>query len=188
MEAILKRELILSRAMRRLLGVGVFIVLTSLGAFVRIPLPFTPVPLTLQTFFVLLSGACLGSWLGLFSQFGYILLGATGLAVFTGGGSGLTYILGPTGGYLFGFLLASFISGKLIRYGRNNFLSVFIKLCIAEFALLACGVIWLKVLLGYPLTKVIYIGFLPFMFGDFLKIVTASTIYSKISHRLDKLF
>jgi len=188
MEAILKKELTLSKTIRRLLGVATFIILTSLGAFVRLPLPFTPVPVTLQTFFVLLSGVCLGSWLGLFSQFGYILLGATGLAVFTGGGSGLFYAFGPTGGYLFGFLLASFIAGELTRYGKNNFLLVFIKLCIAEFVLLSCGVIWLKVLLGYPLTKIIYIGFLPFMFGDFFKIMAASAIYSKIRPRLEKLF
>jgi len=112
---VLKREIIKSRLINNILGVSIFVVLTSLGAFVRIPLGFTPVPLTLQTFFVLLSGAILGSNLGLFSQAGYLLLGAAGLPIFSGAGSGLLYLFGPTAGYLWGFIIASFVVGRLIN-------------------------------------------------------------------------
>ena len=96
MEAVLKKEVILDKTLCRVMGVLTFVILTSLGAFVRIPLPFSPVPITLQTFFVLLSGALLGSNLGTISQLSYLLLGASGLPVFTGAGSGLFYLLGPT--------------------------------------------------------------------------------------------
>ena len=87
MEVILKKELVLNKAACRIIGVAIFVVLTSLGAFVRIPLPFTPVPLTLQTMFVLLSGAFLGSGLAATAQLGYILLGLSGVPIFTGAGS-----------------------------------------------------------------------------------------------------
>ena len=75
MEALLKREIILNKTLCRAMGVLTFVILTSLGAFVRIPLPFSPVPITLQTFFVLLSAALLGSNLGTISQLSYLLLG-----------------------------------------------------------------------------------------------------------------
>ena len=78
MEAILRKEILVNKTISRIIGLLTFIILTSLGAFVRLPLPFTPVPITLQTFFVLLSGAFLGSRLGISAQLGYILLGIFG--------------------------------------------------------------------------------------------------------------
>jgi biotin transport system substrate-specific component len=95
MEALLRKEIILNKTLCRVIGIAVFIILTSLGAFVRIPLPFSPVPLTLQTFFVLLGGALLGSNLGALSQLSYIFLGVLGLPVFSGAGSGLSYFWAP---------------------------------------------------------------------------------------------
>ena len=93
-----------------LLAVSTFSVLTATGALVFLPL--YPVPITLQTLFAYLSGAVLGPWLGAASQIIYILLGAIGLPVFAGGRAGLATLLGPTGGYLFGFVAASFAIGK----------------------------------------------------------------------------
>ena len=84
MDSVLNREIIISKKICRFLAVTVFIILTTLSAFVRIPLFFTPVPFTLQTLFVLLSGALLGKKLGVFTQAGYLLLGLTGFQVFTG--------------------------------------------------------------------------------------------------------
>ena len=94
LSGILKREVILNRTICRIIGVSAFVILTMLGAFVRIPLPFTPVPITLQTFFVLLSGLFLGQNLGGIAQLSYVLLGITGLPVFTGTGNGISYLLG----------------------------------------------------------------------------------------------
>lgn len=186
MEVILKREIILNKALCRIISVAVFVILTSLGAFVRIPLPFSPVPLTLQTLFVLLSGAILGSSLGTFSQLSYILLGVAGIPIFTGAGSGLVCLFGPTGGYLWGFIFAAMFTGRFITH-TDKLPSVFGILCIADFIILSCGAVWLKFLSGYPLTKVLLIGFIPFIPGDLLKAFVASALYLKLKPRLKEI-
>ena len=188
MEAVLKREVILNKTLCRVMGVLTFVILTSLGAFVRIPLPFSPVPITLQTFFVLLSGALLGSNLGTISQLSYLLLGVSGLPVFTGAGSGIFYLLGPTGGYIFGFVLAASFVGRSIKYLPRNLFAVFALLFFADLILLSCGVIWLKLLSGYGLAKLLMIGFIPFIPGDLLKALAAAAIYLKLKSRLAAIF
>lgn len=188
MEAILKKELVINKTWCRLIGVLVFVILTSLGAFVRIPLPFTPVPITFQTFFVLLSGAFLGSNLGLTTQLSYIILGILGLPIFAGAASGPLYLFGPTGGYLVGFILASLLVGKFIKYGKDNLFSIFAILCIADFILLGCGTIWLKFLFGYPFRRLLFMGFIPFIPGDLLKALVATYLYLKLKSRLREIF
>lgn len=188
MEMILRKEVILSKSLCRLIGIGSFVLLTSLGAFVRIPLPFTPVPITLQTFFVLLSGIFLGGNLGMFSQLTYILLGVLGLPIFTNAGSGLLYMCGPTGGYLAGFVIASLLGAKLIKYAKDSLFSIFVVLCIADLTLFGTGLIWLKFLSGYSFSKLLFIGFMPFVLGDLLKIFIASILYLKLKNRLKEIF
>ena len=112
---ILSKEIVIDRTATRAIGLFCFIILTALGAYVRIPLPFTPVPITLQTFFVLLSGAVLGRKWGSASQMGYLLLGIVGLPVFAGAGAGFAYLFGPTGGYIIGFIVASWLVGRIIH-------------------------------------------------------------------------
>jgi biotin transport system substrate-specific component len=183
-EIIIKRELISDKRLCRLLAVGVFITLTALSAFVRIPLPFTPVPLTLQTFFVLLSGALLGRKLGVFAQAAYVLLGLTGQQVFTGAGSGSLYLLGPTGGYIVGFVLASFFAGSFLIKEKQSAFAVFIKLLAADFMILFSGMLWLKVSLSCGLSKAFLLGFLPFVLGDILKVALATIVYHKMRARI----
>src|SRR5574341_1526984 len=104
------------RAVSATIGVVAFVIMTALGAHVRIPLPFMPVPITLQTFFVHLAGATLGPALGPVSQALYVLAGAAGLPVFAGGTGGLAYLVkGATTGYLLGFVVATALVGWLIR-------------------------------------------------------------------------
>jgi len=186
-ELVFNKEIVVNKALCRTLGVLVFVVLTGLGAFVRIPLPFTPVPITLQTFFVLLSGAFLGSNLGAFTQLSYIFLGISGLPIFTGAGSGLAYLVGPTSGYLFGFILASFFIGRFIK-ASHNLLFTFGLFCLGDLILLSCGVIWLKFILGYDIMKLLFIGFLPFLPGDLFKILVAAGLYSRLRSRLEGIF
>lgn len=188
MEAILSKEIIVNRTLCRIIGVLVFVILMSLGAFVRIPLPFSPVPLTLQTLFVLLSGAMLGSNLGTLSQLSYIFLGILGFPVFTGAGSGLFYLFGPTGGYLFGFVLAALFVGKFIRYNQNNLFSILGILFLGDLIILSMGTIWLKLILGYPLPKLLLIGFLPFLPGDLFKVFIAGFIYLRLNSRPRQIF
>jgi biotin transport system substrate-specific component len=188
MEAILKKEIILNKTLCRTIGVAVFVILTSLGAFVRIPLPFTPVPITLQTLFVLLSGAFLGSNLGTVTQLSYIFLGISGLPIFAGAGSGLFYLLGPTGGYLLGFVLASLFIGRFIKNIPNGLFHVFVVFFLGDLILLSCGVLWLEFLLGYKLTRLLFIGFIPFIPGDLLKTLIASVLYLNLRTRLKEIF
>jgi len=184
MEAIINRELIRDKRICRVLAVTGFVILTALSAFVRIPLPFTPVPLTLQTFFVLLSGSLLGRRLGVFTQGIYILLGIAGFQIFTGTGSGGLYLFGPTGGYLAGFVLASFLAGGLFNSEKQAWPVVFLKLLLADLALLSCGMLWLKVSLSWPLSRAFLLGFLPFIPGDILKVIFAAAVHCKLRSRI----
>jgi len=184
MEAIVNRELIRDKRICRVLAVTVFVILTALSAFVRVPLAFTPVPFTLQTFFVLLSGSLLGRKLGFFTQGLYMLLGIAGFQVFTGTGSGGLYLFGPTGGYIAGFVLASFLAGGLFAREKQGWLVVFLKLLFADLALLFCGMLWLKASLSWPLSRAFLLGFLPFMPGDILKVVFAAGVHLKLRSRI----
>jgi len=184
METTIKRELISDKRLCRLLAVGAFITLTTLSAFVRIPLPFTPVPLTLQTFFVLLSGALLGRKLGVITQVAYMFLGLTGQQVFTGSGSGSLYLLGPTGGYIMGFVLASFFAGSFLIKEKQSAFAVFIKLLAADFIILFSGMFWLNISLSCGLSKAFLLGFLPFVLGDILKVTLATVVYYKMRARI----
>ncbi|MDD4953848.1 MAG: biotin transporter BioY [Candidatus Omnitrophica bacterium] len=188
MEAILKKEFTLDKALLRVLATATFVILTALSAFVRIPLPFSPVPVTLQTMFVLLAGACLGPGLGAASQLSYILLGVGGLPIFTNAGYGLSYLLGPTGGYLAGFVLAGIFIGKCIQYAGKKFIHTFALFCLADLLLSSCGMVWLKTLLGISVQKSFLIGFLPFLPGDLFKAFFAALFYFKMKPRVKKMF
>ncbi len=188
LSGILTREIIGNKTINRILGVSVFVVLTILGAFVRIPLPFTPVPLTLQTFFVLLSGLFLGRKLGGLSQIVYLLLGIAGVPLFTGTGSGVLHILGPTGGYLAGFVAASFYVGRNIRRADRSYRQAAAVLLTGDCILLCCGVLWLKLITGFSFAKLVWIGFIPFIPGDILKVAAAAALYRKLQPRLREIF
>ncbi|HJR81874.1 MAG TPA: biotin transporter BioY [Anaerolineales bacterium] len=143
-------------------------------AQLRIPLPFTPVPLTGQTFAVLLVGAALGSVRGVASMAFYIALGALGLPVFAGGASGLTYLSGPTLGYLIGFVIAAYVIGLLAERGlERSVRTSLIPFLVGTIIIYLCGVAWLAFLLG-SLGEAISAGLLPFLIGDAIKLIAAS--------------
>lgn len=188
MELALRREISTSKTINRAIGVIFFTLCMGLGAFVRLPLPFTPVPVTLQTFFVLLSGASLGPILGVGVQSGYLALGLLGFSVFTFPGSGLLYFAGPTGGYLAGFVLASIFTGSMLKRENANFLFVLITFAVADMLILASGTMWLKSLLGLDTLRAFIIGFLPFVIGDAIKVFTAAWLYVSFRPRIKNLF
>jgi len=146
--------------------------LIALGAQVRIPLPFSPVPVTGQTFAVLLVAASLGR-LGIASVVAYIVEGWVGLPVFAGGTSGAATITGPTGGYLLGFVFAAAIVGLLSERGRDrHFLSALAMMFRGEVAIYVCGLVWLA---RFPLpVSVLDAGLIPFIPGDLFKMVLAA--------------
>ncbi|MCX5700572.1 MAG: biotin transporter BioY [Candidatus Omnitrophica bacterium] len=188
MEAILKKEIIINKDLCKVIAVAVFVILTALGAFVRIPLFFTPVPITLQTLFVLLSGAFLGSRLGGFSQICYAVLGIAGIPLFTGSGSGLLYLSGPTSGYIFGFIFAAIFLGTFLKYFKSDFSTTFLLFCVADILILVCGSLWIKQLFRCSLLNALTLGFIPFIVGDILKALVATIIYSKLNSRFKEIF
>jgi len=146
----------------------------GLMAHVRLPLPFTPVPITGQTFAVLLVGAALGSRRSAAAVLAYLAEGAAGLPVFSGG-AGLAYLLGPTGGYLLGFVAAAFLTGWLAeRGGDRRFATAWVGFLLGEAAIYALGVPWLAHFVGFP--QAVALGLLPFIGGDIVKAVAAGLL------------
>jgi biotin transport system substrate-specific component len=159
------------------------VILILLGALlvatlaqVKIPLPFTPVPLTGQTFAVLLVGAALGSQRGAASMLLYIALGAFGLPVFAGGASGMAYLSGATLGYLIGFVMAAYVIGLLAERGlERSVRTSILPFLIGTLIIYVCGVAWLTFMLG-SLSKALAAGLLPFLLGDAIKLFAASLV------------
>lgn len=184
----LDREVIHGRTLTAVIGTAFFIIATALGAYVRIPVPGTPVPITLQTFFVVLSGAVMGRKLGLLSQAGYLFLGAAGLPVFQGYACGAAHIFGPTGGYLIGFLAASFIAGKILKDSSAGIFKTVAAFTAGNAALYTFGILWLMAIYRITLISAITIGVLPFLAAEAVKILAAAALYQKISRRSEKIF
>ncbi len=144
----------------------------ALFAQISIPLPFTPVPLTGQTFAVLLMGATLGAKRGAASLALYTVEGVLGLPFFAGGASGLAKLLGPTGGYLVGFIVAAYVIGLLAERGLDrHWRTAFIPFLIGSAIIYLFGILWLAFFLGLP--GAIAGGLLPFLIGDLIKLILA---------------
>ena len=141
--------------------------LTAVGAYIYVPIG--PVPIILSTLFVILSGLLLGSRWGLTSMALYLLVGAIGLPVFAGGKGGFAHFMGPTGGYLFGYLLASWITGFISERSRGRMILDILAVIIGSLALYALGVPWLKMVTQMSWTKALMVGVLPFLIGDAIK-------------------
>lgn len=179
---VLDYEIVLSKIMVKTLAALTFIALITLGAYVKVPLPFTPIPITLQTFFVILSAVCLGAKWGTLSQLGYLFLGYLGLPIFTNASSGFFVFMGPTGGYLIGFVISVYVIGRLIRI-KDNFKWSFFVLFIGALIILFSGTLWLKIIIGLDFKKSFLIGFIPFLPGDILKVISASYFYSAFKYK-----
>lgn len=156
--------------------VALFAALTAVGGFVSIP--FYPVPLTLQVFFVLLSGAILGKKLGALSQLIYIGIGAIGAPVFHNFTGGVGILLGPTGGFLFGFICGAYISGIFYEKFNNDKLR-FVGLLSSLAPIYLIGLIWLSFVTGMPIQKAVLVGGIPFIPGDIIKSIMAIFVEKK---------
>ena len=167
-----------------LLVVG-FALLTALGA--RLSIPLTPVPITMQTFFVLLGGLMLGSRLGASAQTLYVALGALGVPVFAGRALGFACLLGPTGGYLVGFVAAAWLVGQLARgldpKSPRAAWQVMAVLAAGTVAIYVPGVYWLARVTGMGFRSALVAGVLPFLPTDALKAVLAASVWLRIARR-----
>ncbi|OQY02612.1 MAG: BioY family transporter [Desulfobacteraceae bacterium 4572_130] len=154
---------------------SLFAALTAAGAFISIPIG--PVPIVLQNIFVLLAGLILGSRWGLASVGVYLLMGACGFPVFAGGTGGIGRLLGPTGGYLLGYIPCVFITGLISEKLSKKIpliLSNIIAMIPGTIIVYLAGVSWLKIVTNMEWTKVFALGVYPFIIGDILKIIAAS--------------
>lgn len=156
-------------------------ILTGLSALVRIPLPFTPVPITLQTL-VVVSGAVILGRDGVYAQILYLLLGCVGLPFFAGQTAGFQYLFGATGGYLVGFVLAAAWAAKWVRptWTTDSFWVRSAKLFIVSFAILIPGVLQLAFVANLSIGKAIMLGCVPFLIGDVIKTLIAAATPSKL--------
>ena len=156
---------------------------TAVGAYIIIPFPL--VPITLQTLFVNLSGALLGGLLGALSQVVYVLLGIIGLPVFAGGKAGMGILIGPTGGYLMGFIAAAYVIGKLIEVKEKpGLIWIIFSMVAGLIVIYTLGVIQLSLIAKLSFKKAVSVGVLPFLMGDALKIIAAALITLKIKDKI----
>jgi len=151
-----------------------FALLTAAAAWIEIPLWFTPVPITGQTFAVLLSGAALGWRAGAASQSLYLMLGALGLPFFRGGVGGWQVVTGATGGYLVGFIVSAAVVGYLAERQQDRAVRTAVPaFFVGSVVIYAFGVPWLAVSLGLSGAEALRLGLVPFIVGDLVKIVLA---------------
>lgn len=151
---------------------------TAALAGVTIPPPFSPVPVSGQTFGVIVSGLVLPPALAALSQVAYILLGLVGLPVFSGGGAGLAVLLGPTGGYIWGFVLGAFVISYLLsKFKPRGFWGCVLITASGSIVVIhTTGVLQLMAVAGLSLGQALVSGVVPFLVGDFLKVLAGTRL------------
>jgi biotin transport system substrate-specific component len=174
------------QAATRIASVLLFAVATAAAAQVSIPLPFTPVPFTLQPMVVLLGGAVLGARLGMAAQVLYLLAGIAGLPVFAASGvlpQGVFRLLGPTGGYLMSYPFAAFLTGLLAENGFDRrYLTSVLAMGTGLLVVFGGGVLWLA-FFAHPaagLDTALRTGFYPFIPADVFKLLIAAAVMPAI--------
>ena len=150
-----------------------FAIITALSAQIRIVIPISPVPITGQTFVVLLAGLVLGSTFGAISMLMYLFIGMSGLPFFSAGVAGLAILKSPTIGYIVGFFLAAYAIGQFAN-------RPIIGILLGSLIIYSCGVAGLILILNTSLQNAITIGVIPFLIGDFIKSFLAIALAYKL--------
>jgi biotin transport system substrate-specific component len=173
-----ERVFVSSRARQTALVIGGSLIV-ALCARITIPLPFTPVPLTVQNFGVLLVGLLLGSRRGFAALALYLAEGAMGLPVFSPiGPGGIAQMLGPTGGFLLAYPLVAWLAGYVIEHGRQTFFRAVISGLLGEVVLFTGGLAWLAVL-THSIAQAFRWGLYWFLFAEIIKVMLAAGIVAR---------
>jgi len=171
---------------KKMVFTALFAALIAVGAYLRIPLPLG-VPVTLQTFFVLLAAVTLGKNWGTVCVIVYLLVGFIGFPVFAGGNSGLGILFGPTGGYLYSFIVVALAVGYLSEKTEKTTMTLFLIALFGSLLILGIGTIHLAFFAKVPLHIAFMTGFVPFIVGDFIKSIAialiAATVYKKVNFK-----
>mgnify|MGYP000925094751 FL=1 len=173
-----------SLSIRDITQAGIFTALTAIGAFISIPIG--PVPITLQSFFVLLSGIFLGSKKALFSQITYLLLGLIGFPIFAGFSGGIQSIFKPSFGFIIGYVAAAYVVGKITESGTFAHFGLWAAVLTGTLTIYAFGLPYmyysLNIMLSSNLSvfKILQLGMLAFIPGDLLKAIIAVFLAKKL--------
>ena len=177
-----------SRALRRAAAVGLAAAVVALSAQVAVPVPFSPVPMTLQPLAVLVVGALLGPAAGCAALVTYLIAGVAGLPVFAAGGSGVARLVGPTGGYLLAFPVAAAVTGWIAGAARREpRLLRLVAGCAAGIGAIHLGGTAYLAVLGGDTDVATRVGLVPFITGDLLKIGLAAGIVLLAGRRVRSL-
>ncbi len=172
-------------ALRAIVLVVAGTALLTLSAKTNLPLPY--VPMTLQTLVVLMIGAAYGARLGAATMLAYLAEGAMGLPVFAGPVGGLAPLTGPTAGYLFGFVVAAFVTGWLAERGWDRSVPrLFVAMAIGHLAILGMGFGWLVFGLNLGVEKAWLVGLAPFIAASLLKNALGAALMRAIRHFVDR--
>ncbi len=164
--------------------ISIFSLLTAFAA--QVSVPTQPVPFTLQTMLVLLSGAFLGSRNGAISQVLYLTVGVIGIPVFADLSFGAHILFGPTGGYLLAFPFAAYLTGLIIEKKKNYF-TIILSMVLSSLLILVIGASYLSTFYNGNFNKAFFAGAIIFSVWDIIKIAAASSIYYSISKKYPKL-
>ena len=176
------KNLTLLRLFKYILAVLLGTIILAISS--KIKIPFYPVPMTMQTFVVLLIGIAFGWKLGIATIALYLTEGIMGLPVFSGTpekGSGILYFVGPTMGYLLGFVFAAMLCG-ILKFNKNIILN-FLKLVLSVSIIYILGIMWLGILIGWD-KPIINLGVTPFLLAELFKITLLSVIITLFNDKL----
>lgn len=176
---VLTKEIVINKEIESVIKILLFSFLTFLGSLIRIYLPYTPVPITLQTFFLFLSVYYLNPKEIGISQSIYILAGLVGLPVFAVGLTGMIALIGPTAGYLLGFITASVIMSIIKERVKITPLKMFCIFLLGTIIIYLFGITHLCFIYKIQVITSIKIGVIPFIVGDLIKISIASIVCLK---------
>lgn len=179
MEALLKKEIVTNKIAVKSLTALFFLTALALSAFVRIPLPFTPVPATMQTFVIMCMAAFAGRGAGLAAVAAYLTFGAAGVPWFTNAGSGWLYLAGPTAGYLWAFVPAFLAASFILRGGSRSPVRLVVAFLAAEVIIFTAGVLWLRVYFAGSFAQAFAAGAAPFIAAEGFKLMAAVAVSAK---------
>ncbi|MCG0275248.1 MAG: biotin transporter BioY [Thermosediminibacteraceae bacterium] len=160
---------------------ALFAALTAVLSYIRIPLPFSPVPVTLQTLAVMLAGSLLPPKTAFLCMVVYISMGIAGLPVFSAGAAGLGALIGPTGGYIMSWPIAAYIIAFMLRKRNPTFLMLILSNILGGIIVVyTAGTFYLALITDMDITAAVTAGALPFIPGDLLKVLAASLLSSSL--------
>lgn len=172
---------------RQAILIALFAALIAVLAQLAVPLPFTPVPVTMQLVGVMLAGAVLGRRGAVLAVISYLLLGAAGAPVFSLARGGLQIIIGPTGGYLWGFIPCAFLLGLLRdNKPRHGIAAIFAVALLGLSLVYLTGTAQLALVMKYSPYQAFLAGTLPFIPADLLKVTLACTLSLKLNRTLQR--